>query len=431
MYYQEKYLKYKKKYLELKKMKGGDVEVKCIDDGKIYEIENCDPKIFENFSIFQAELASKLNYILSIENDEENNKVKVNLKSKNSAPTLVIRLLSKFYQEILANIDTKIKIHTDKTISLAPPIALPSLALPIALPSLAPTRTFCNPWIETYKRLYVSLVIDPVSEIGRFIYNIRDRMCREGITEDKCYDGKTTLYQYINEDGQYQTMQYLTDPHITLFTLYIRNDSYLDDLVNDEDNFGYLSNIINFFCKSWINKNAKKLKSTKDSFASFGGFKVRKYSDDETTLNEMLYKLIQNISAFLYYHITNKILDKKQIIKNIQPVNDCVNKTSTSFIHIVEKIPDTVISRSDDDSIRTSLFAFSSYTSGFKPHISIFKNSELLPPNTEDTVMNIIKDYITEDEEYLNLWTNDKLVDDEHGHISHTYISCDNYFHYY
>lgn len=419
MNYEGKYLKYKHKYLELKRLIGGDIVISS-ENKKDYIITNVDSKIFENPEHFSTEIKKKIKTIDSVQFDKENNKIIITLINNKSIIDIIKQLIDKFYKKYLS---------TD--IPLTTIISKPASTIPrVISPPVSVAYNPCEPWAICSKTIYVSLVIDPNSEAGKFIYEVRNKMCKEKKTNMGCLDEGTTMYHNIL-DGKYYPEGFLHDPHITLFSLYIPSIGYLNSLLNNDDNYFYLINGISDICKKHLNQSAKILETSKDDFVFFGNYAVRKYNDISNSPDIIINNILKEVYKFIYETIIDDVLDERQIITGIEPFSNCKNKSIVTFTHIINDIPTYKIANNFDYFIQNSLFAVVRHSTGFKPHLSYFKKDELnFPHNNEKALFCEIKSRITKPKENINFWFNKEEKYGKKGDISHVYISCNRDYRY-
>jgi hypothetical protein len=263
---------------------------------------------------------------------------------------------------------------------------------------------YITPWKEGSEKIYISLLIDPMSPLGielSYRYN--------NIT-------KQQNINIFNKNKKY-------NPHITLFDGYIKKDSKLFNILNT--NIDYIYNEI----KNIIIKNlyGNIFYSQISNYKKYNDWFVRVYNNLYDTKGKKTASLDivqQKIIDYLLYNIRN--LKTYYISKEIKPFYN-PNPINHNFIHyMIEK------HKSSSNIQSNSEFAIINYMKIPVIHLSLSKTTENL-----DKIQREFTSKTNSSLSYINLWNKyDNVYNDNQNHnikgsISEIYISFNQYEKYY
>ena len=401
--YRDKYLKYKKKYIELKNQIGG-FEIMDIKDGsnsiKINKLPN--GTILDNLVFFlKSKGVNKFNTGLigykhsdtSFSINFESNLVAVSQKTKieralklpeaesaikgkiaiTVAPVLktvapvsktvvpVLKTEVPVSKEIVA-LKTLVNASGDEAAKKALATLMKSISIPIKASDRAtviPHSLYVKPWNFNAKKIFIAAVIGPDSQLGK-VLNARYNELFRKLNEDLKKVGKSEirvepLFKPINDKDK------LTNPHITLLSFFFPEGGDIDKLLSVPANFEKLCEHVNTYFKESFSDKKAQLHSEVDNYTQLTKFVARKFDNEP---------YMKNVNDNSFTPFKNSILSlfKKfnKVEENILPVASPFNPPET-FTHY--SVP--------TKGYPESGLAIGSFSFNWLPHMSIVKTNDI------------------------------------------------------
>ena len=390
MDFKQKYLKYKIKYLELKNQIGGNWLVEDIRSNS------------NSIKITNLPHGTTLTHLEDFLIIQDIPIVQPGLHLNNGKGT---NFLINFTDNA-----TAIQQRPHVIAALAgPPSYNPSYA------TLVPIKAqpdFTRPWDGPSKILYIALPIAQSSKLG--------------VQIDKRFNA-------MGEQSPFKSNIHrkLISPHISLFSLYIRTGSDLDNALSNSAFFTDIARTIKdlFIETFWINRlDPVQLHSKLSEYESLGPWITRTYAD-----NTFLSKVFKdNYTPFtkqlVYILLTNlNFFPLDQFTSHIKV--EVTNAAHTSYGS--QPVPFTHYSMSPHKYPDSEMAVSSWYEDEWKPHISLIKNHR----NPQDFIKQI-KLVADKPISYVNLWSVDKtkmipvIGVAQYGSLEYIYCSYDQQFTY-
>jgi hypothetical protein len=401
MNYFDKYLKYKAKYLELKKQIGGITSTKIKTSGKNFvTVEGLPRGAMAYGTLLEKFIKSKNRDVKSIYCPNEQtcliNFDNVEIANKNLEN--IRFLINKF--------DLSLAMASGVSSDIVSASAADS---GVKLRTITPKKYY-EPWVDRdSKSLFIGLVISPKTQVGKEIYRRLEELNmtkRTGIYSR--YDKVSKIYR---PDG------FLVDPHLTLCTLLVPEGKILDMVIQRE--WKSIVEKIQKIVHSKIFSKRKQLYSKLGNYKVMGSWVVRDYTDYDERIGEAQF----NKRDFddLLSSIVNEILTTGRIaLETTHAIQDV--RYAVAAIPEKSVVPTfTHICRNGLDN-RDSYVAISSYTTDFKPHISI-ANVNKIDSSFIEEFKKAADSRGASAISFLNLWSDSEMKDRFYGNISHIYIS--------
>jgi len=391
MDFKNKYLKYKIKYLELKNQIGGQLRVESIrPNSNSIQISNLPIGTtlthLEDFLRMQGIPIGKPGLSLSNGNDFLIN-FKDNLTAVQQHHNVTIALTHYDPNTQIPGAMGAVgkapspvaPMPLGAVAKAQPPVAPMPPSARVAVPKAQPD--FTRPWDSESKLFYVALPIAQSSELGKEI---------------------DYRFSAIGESSpfNFNTLQRLRSPHISLFSLYIRTGSDLDAKLSNKLSFDYIAETIrNLFIDTFgINTpDPVQLHSEFGVYETLGQWITRAYTDDMylpnvfkenyTPFREQLeYTLLGNIRSFPPEQFTANV---KREVK--QAVHYARDSPHVDFTHY---------SMSPNIYPASEMAVSSWYTDDWKPHLSLIKDQ-----NDPQDFIKQIQQAADKPMSFINLWS--------------------------
>ena len=408
MNYFEKYLKYKNKYLNLKNQSGG-ISTTAITaiPGKNYINVNGLPSSVQTYKDHLLRYLQLNNSKVTSIYCPSSNKCSINFVDEATALAEL-----KTISGLIAAYDQS---RTYSTASSSSSVVSAGIRAPIL-----PQTKYYEPWAtKNSKSLFVALVISPKTQVGTEIYRRLNTMRLVGQNDKQMYS------TYNPRTNTYRPSGFLLDPHLTLFSLAIPEKGTIDTML--KSNLNLIVDDIKTIYNTDMAESAKQLYSAMGNYAQMGDWITRNYTDDDRRINQFSKT---NFSDFLR-NVKQTIFSYERIKeKDIVESTDHDHKRAPSipkakipkFTHIYSAhgAPDT----------ENSYMAISSFTTDFKPHISIANVNKLEGMNVDTFIDNFKKASPVPPSpgtalSFLNLWSDSTTHGKFPGNISHIYVSYD------
>jgi len=378
MDFKNKYLKYKIKYLELKNQIGGQLRVESIrPHSNSIQISNLPIGTtlthLEDFLRMQGIPIG--NHGLHLNNGKGTDfliNFTDNLTAVQQHHNVTIALTH--YDP-----NTPIPDGMGAVAKAQPPVAPMPLFPMGAVPKAQPD--FTRPWDSESKLFYVALPIAQSSELGKEIDH---------------------RFSAIGESSpfNFNTLQRLSSPHISLFSLYIRTGSDLDAKLSDKLSFDHIARTIRdlFIVTFGINtSDPVQLHSKFGEYETLGRWITRTYTDDKylpnvfkynyTPFREQLgYTLLGNIRSFHSHQFTSNVKVE------VEP--------AVHYAHGSPHVDFTHYSMSPNKYPKSEMAVSSWYTDDWKPHLSLIKDQ-----NDPQDFIKKIQRAAGKPMSFINLWS--------------------------
>jgi hypothetical protein len=399
MDYYKKYLKYKQKYLQLKNQKGGYFIYIHGTTTHSITIKG----ISENFKNVENYLKGNVR-ILKFSHNEKNCYVQFNSHEEAVKQKSNIQVLMDNYNPEITYPD--------------PERRLPERRLPEPRRLAITSSRYDEPWAtKNSTRLFIGLILSPEREnIGGYLKDIVD-------SSIVSFDPEYRLYP--NYNGRIYTPIYNEehkniDPHVSLFTLTLPLGGVIYNFLNNEINFYRFKE----FIKDKYNKYIKYqyLASEKGYCQDFGNWIAIDYSYNiggRTFTKERFDFFLNNfwIDFLKFCEFSESQIKETIIIQEQPPQRESIDTS---------KKPQTFTHYTNSD-VENSFLAISSFTTDFKPHVSIIKKSERLDSEMFKAIFNSKVDETTKAGkpiDGINLWSTRTYNGiGVNGSISHLYVS--------
>ena len=406
MSYFEKYLKYKNKYLNLKSQLGG-ISTTAITApvGKNYINVNGLPSSVETYK------DHLLNYLQLNNSNVRSIYCPSNTKcSINFAAGVDVSAQLKSISGLIAAYD-KSRMYA----SLPRPVVSAGVSA-----SILPQTKYYEPWAtKNSKSFFMALVISPKTQVGKEIYRRLNTMRLVGQNDKQMYS------TFNPRTNTYTPSGFLLDPHLTLFSLAIPENGLIDKTI--KSNLPDIADEMKTMYNTHIARTAKQLYSAMGNYGQMGDWITRNYIDNDPRINQFsrtdFFDFLDEVkqTIFLYERIKKK---------DIAESTDHDHKRAPSIPK--QKIPKFthIYSAYSDPDTENSYMAISSFTTDFKPHISI-ANAKKLEGMSVDTFIDHFKKASPVPPSagtalsFLNLWSDSMTHGKFPGNISHIYVSYD------
>ena len=462
--YRDKYLKYKKKYIELKNQIGG-FEIMDIKDGsnsiKINKLPNgtildnlvaflknkgvnkfntgligykhSDTSFSINFESNSVAVSQKTKIERALKLPEADSAIKGKITittapvskiaapvskiaapvSKTTAP--VSKTTAPVSKEIVA-LKTLVDASGDEAAKKALATLMKSVAVPTKASDRAtviPRSLYAKPWDFNAKKIFIAVVIDPDSQLGKVLNDRYNELFRK-LNEDLKKVGKSEirvepLFKPINDKDK------LTNPHITLLSFFFPEGGDIDKFLSVPANFEKLCEYVNTYFKDNFTDKKAQLHSEVDNYTQLTKFVARKFDNEP---------YLKNVKDNSFTPFKNSILSlfKKfnKVEENILPVASPVDPPET-FTHY--SLP--------SKGYPESGLAIGSFSSNWLPHMSIVKTTDT-GLNTTEIIKRFKLASTGPPMSWLNLWPYNtsfaglipgKPTQNVYGSISHLHIT--------
>lgn len=405
MNYFDKYLKYKNKYLNLKNQLGGiSTTAVTVVPGKNYINVNGLPS---SVQIYKDHL---LNY-LQLNNS---NVRSIHCPSETKCSINFVAGVDVSAQ--LKSISGLIAAYDKSRMYASSSSRVVSAGIRA---SILPQTKYYEPWAtKNSKSLFVALVISPKTQVGKEIYRRLNTMRLVGQNDKQIYS------TYNSRTNTYRPSGFLLDPHLTLFSLAIPENGSLDALFKSDLNS--IVDDIKIMYNTDIAKPAKQLYSAMGNYGQMGNWITRNYIDYDPRINQFsgtnFSNFLGNVKQMIFSY---ELIKKKDVVESM----DHDYKRAPSIPKA--KIPKFthIYSAYGAPNTENSYMAISSFTTDFKPHISIANVNKLEGMNVDTFIDNFKKASAFPSPgsslSFLNLWSDSTTHGKFPGNISHIYVSYD------